>query len=182
MAETTTIARPYARAAFEEGYASGELPRWSDLLQTATVVAADPSMRVLLVTPQLAYRQKADLLLDICSQVCTDGIPAAGRNFLILLAQNHRLGALPHIVVLFEKLRAAAEKTIQAELVSAFPVTDAQRDQIAAGLQARLKRTIVLDCKVDESLIGGAIIRAGDLVIDGSVRGQLQKLATALHQ
>jgi F-type H+-transporting ATPase subunit delta len=182
MAEMTTIARPYARAAFEEAYASGELQRWSDLLQTATVVAADPAIRVLLVTPQLAYQQKADLLLDICGEVCTDGIPETSRNFMTLLAQNHRLSALPHIVVLFEKLRAVTEKTVQAELVSAFPVTDAQRDQIAACLQARLQRTILLDCQVDESLIGGAIIRAGDLVIDGSVRGQLQKLATALHQ
>ncbi len=178
----TTIARPYARAAFEDAYASGELQRWSDLLQAATIVAAEPSMRGLLVTPQLSYQQKAELLLDICSEVCTAGIPEAGRHFITLLAENHRLTVLPYIVILFEKRRAEAEKTVQAELVSAFPVTDAQRDQIAAGLQARLKRTILLDCQVDESLIGGAIIRAGDLVIDGSVRGQLQKLATALHQ
>ena len=182
MAETTTIARPYARAAFEEAEASGELKRWSELLQAAAVVAADPSMRALLATPQLSYQQKAELLLDICSAVCTDGIPEAGRHFITLLAENRRLAVLPYIVVLFEKRRAEVEQTVQAELVSAFPISDAQRDEIAEGLKARLKRTIMLDCKVDQSLIGGAIIRAGDLVIDGSVRGQLQKLATVLHQ
>ncbi len=182
MAETTTIARPYARAAFAAAFAAGELKLWSDLLQTATVVAADPGIRTLLATPQISYQQKADLLLDIGNEVCADGVPDAARNFITLLAQNRRLEVLPQIVVQFEKLRAEAEKTLQAELISAFPVSDKQRDTIAAGLQARLKRQVALECKVDQSLLGGAIIRAGDLVIDGSVRGQLQRLTTALHQ
>ena len=182
MAETTTVARPYARAAFEQAFATQELKRWSDLLQTATVVAADPSMRELLTSPQVGYQQKADLLLDIASEVCTDGIPEQARNFIVLLAQNRRLGLLPPIAALFEKLRAEAEKTVDAEVVSAFPVDDAQRDEIAQGLEKRLKRSILLHCKVDQSLIGGAIIRAGDLVIDGSVRGQLQRLGAVLQQ
>src|SRR5512143_1164136 len=151
MAETTTVARPYARAAFEQAFATQELKRWSDLLQTATVVAADPSMRNLLVSPQVGYQQKADLLLDIASNVCTDGIPEQARNFIVLLAQNRRLGLLPPIAALFEKLRAEAEKTVDAEVVSAFPVDDTQRDEIAQGLEKRLKRSILLHCKVDES-------------------------------
>ena len=182
MAETTTVARPYARAAFEQAFATRELKRWSDLLQTATVVAADPSMRNLLVSPQVGYQQKADLLLDIAGAVCTDGIPEQARNFIVLLAQNRRLGLLPPIAALFEKLRAEAEKTVDAEVVSAFPVEDTQRDEIAQNLEKRLKRSILLHCKVDEALIGGAIVRAGDLVIDGSVRGQLQRLGAVLQQ
>lgn len=182
MAETTTIARPYARAAFEAAFAAGELKPWSELLQAARAVADNADMRALLATPQIDYRQKADLLLEICQQVCPDGIPDAARNFMTVLAENRRLEALPQIVAQFEKLRAEAEKTVQAELISAFPVSDKQRDAIAAGLRARLKRVVALDCKVDSSLLGGAVIRAGDLVIDGSVRGQLQRLTAALRQ
>lgn len=181
MAETTTIARPYARAAFEEAQASGELNRWSELLQAAAAVAADASMRSLLANPKVNHQEKANLLLDICSEICKDGIPDAARNFIMLLAENLRLPALPQIAAIFEKLRADAEKTVQAQLVTAFAISDAQRKKIAKALKARLKRNVELECAVDNSLIGGAIIRAGDLVIDGSVRGQLDRLAAALR-
>jgi F-type H+-transporting ATPase subunit delta len=181
MAETITIARPYARAAFEQAYAAGDLNKWSALLQAAALVAGDASMRSLLGSPRLSSQERADLVLGICSEVCKEGIPEVGRNFVLVLAENRRLDVLPQISVLFEGLRAEAEKTIQAQLVTAFAVSDAQRKKVAKALKARLKRDVELECAVDESLIGGAIIRAGDLVIDGSVRGQLDKLAAALR-
>jgi len=180
MAEITTIARPYARAAFEQAHAAGELAPWSGVLQAAALIAAVPAARSLLASPKLSYADKAELVLGVCAEVCGDGIPPAARNFILLLAENNRLAVLPQIATIFEKLRADADQLVQAQVVSAFPVSEAQRDQIAQGLQQRLKRNVVLDCTVDASLIGGAVIRAGDLVIDGSVRGQLDKLAVAL--
>jgi F-type H+-transporting ATPase subunit delta len=181
MAETITIARPYARAAFEQAHATGELNRWSNLLQVAAFIAADPSMRSLLENPKLSAQEKSNLMLDLCGEVLKDDIPEAGRNFISLLADNRRLTVLPHITAIFETLRTEAEKTIQAQLVTAFTITDTQRKKIAKALKAKLKRNVELECTVDESLIGGAMIRAGDLVIDASVQGQLERLAAALR-
>jgi len=182
MAETITIARPYARAAFEQAQTTADgLAQWSDFLRIAALVATDETMRQTLASPQLTSAEKSDLFLNICSEVSGGDLPAGADNFIKLLAENARLSTLPYIVDLFERLRQEAEKTIQAELVSAFPVTDAQREQIAESLRTRLQRTVALECQVDPALLGGVIIRAGDLVIDGSVRGQLNKLAVALR-
>jgi F-type H+-transporting ATPase subunit delta len=184
MAETTTVARPYARAAFELAQAKkGGLKRWSDTLRIAAVVAADENMRLALASPRLSTEEKADLFLGICAAI-NDGkdVFKDGRNFIKLLAENHRLYTIPEIATIFEELRKEAEKSVQAQIISAYPITDAQRNSIAKGLKAKLNRDVVLECAVDESLISGAIIRAGDLVIDGSARGQLAKLATTLRQ
>ena len=178
MAEIITIARPYARAAFEYAQAKkGGLKRWSEMLQLAAIIVADPAMHRLLANPKVSDEDKVNLILDIGGKTFSK----EGENFIRLLADNGRLTELPEILVIFEKLRADAEKTIHAELISPFDVTDEQRDKVAAALKARLKRDVVIESKIDESLIGGAIIRAGDLVIDGSARGQLAKLATALR-
>lgn len=182
MAETTTIARPYARAAFEQAQETGNLQACSDLLQLAALIITDKDMHQLLLHPKLGTREKAKLLLDMCSEIYRNDIPETVRNFIGLLAENRRLTAIPEIALIFEKLRAEAEKTIQAQLISAFAVTEEQRHKIAEGLKKRLKRDIVLESSVDESLLGGVIIRAGDLVIDGSARGYLNKLAAALSQ
>ena len=184
MAERTTVARPYAKAVFEQAQAKkGGLKQWSELLQVAALVATDESIRPVLASPRLSAEEKADLLLDICSEVYGNkNIWKQAGNFIKLLAENHRLNAIPEIMVIFERLRAEAEQTLHAELISAFEVSDEQRDRIAARLKEKLKRDIELEVSVDESLMGGAIIRAGDLVIDGSARGQLARLATALRQ
>ena len=191
MAETTTVvrptaaARPYARAAFEDAQAARELPLWSELLRVAAAIAADPALHRLLGpwNPVLRGEQKADLVGGLCRDV-RGGVeaPDAFVTFLKVLAENHRLHQLPSIAVLFERLRAEAESTVHAELVSSAAVTAAQRKILIKALKARFKRDIVLDCKQDESLIAGAVIRVGDLVIDGSARGRLDKLATALSQ
>ncbi|MCP5420498.1 MAG: F0F1 ATP synthase subunit delta [Gammaproteobacteria bacterium] len=182
MAEMTTVARPYARAAFEQAQASGELASWSDLLQTAAQAAADPALHALLAHPKLTPPDKAGLLLDICAAAQTEVLPDAGRNFITLLAENDRLDAIAAITEIFENLRADAEKSVHALMTAAFAVSDEQRQKITEALKQHLQRDVVLECAVDESLIGGAIIRAGDLVIDGSARGYLDKLAVALHQ
>jgi len=179
MAETITIARPYGRAAFEYAQArKGGLKKWSEMLSMATAVVQDPTMQAALDDPNRGSAEKAGLVLEVCG----DSLTKAGGNFIKLLAENHRLDLLPEILEVYEELRAEAEKTVDAELISAFPVDDAQRDRIAQALASRLQREVNLSCSVDESLIGGAIIRAGDLIIDGSAQGALDKLATALRQ
>ena len=189
MAETTTVvrpaaaARPYARAAFEDAQATNALPLWSELLQTAAAVAADPVMQRLLGAwnPTLRGDQKAELVAGLCRDL-RDGaeVPEVFVTFLKMLAEFHRLHQLPGITVLFERLRAEAESTLHAQLISAAAVTDTQRQSVATALKAKFQRNVELDCKTDESLIAGAVIRVGDLVIDGSARGRLDKLATAL--
>jgi F-type H+-transporting ATPase subunit delta len=179
MAETITIARPYGRAAFEYAQArKGGLKKWSEMLSTATAVVHDPAMQTILDDPARSSEEKAGILLEICGEALTK----AGSNFIKLLAENRRLNLLPDILEAFEELRAEAEKTVDAEMISAFPVDDAQLQQISQALSSRLQREVNLSCTVDETLLGGAIIRAGDLIIDGSAQGALDKLATALRQ
>jgi F-type H+-transporting ATPase subunit delta len=191
MAETTTVvrptaaARPYARAAFEEAQETGNLPLWSELLSTAAAVAADPALQRLLGpwNPRMRGDQKAELIAGVCRDVRGDEeVPEVFVTFLKMLAEFHRLHMLPSIAVLFERLRAEAESILHAELISSANVTDAQRDRVVASLKAKFQRDVALDCKIDESLIAGAVIRVGDLVIDGSARGRLDKLVTALSQ
>ena len=189
MAETTTVvrpaaaARPNARAAFEDAQAANALPLWSELLQTAAAVAADPVMQRLLGAwnPTLRGDQKAELVAGLCRDLRGGAeVPEVFVTFLKMLAEFHRLHQLPGIAVLFERLRAEAESTLHAQLISAAAVTDTQRQSVATALKAKFQRNVELDCKTDESLIAGAVIRVGDLVIDGSARGRLDKLATAL--
>ena len=189
MAETTTVvrpaaaARPYARAAFEDAQAANALPLWSELLQAAAAVAADPAMQRLLGpwNPTLRGDQKAELVAGLCRDLRGGAeAPEVFVTFLKMLAEFHRLHQLPGIAVLFERLRAEAESTIRAQFISAAAITDAQRKRVVKALKAKFQRNVELDCKTDESLIAGAVIRVGDLVIDGSARGRLDKLATAL--
>ncbi|MDG4597291.1 MAG: F0F1 ATP synthase subunit delta [Candidatus Contendobacter sp.] len=192
MAETTTVvrptaaARPYARAAFEDAQATQALPLWSELLQVTAAVAGDPTMQRLLGpwNPQLRGEQKADLVAGLCRDVrgAAEAIPETFVTFLKMLAEFHRLHLLPSIAVLFERFRAEAESVLHAELISAAAVTDAQRKRVTKALRIRFKRSVMLNCKTDPSLIAGAVIRIGDRVIDGSARGRLDKLATALSQ
>lgn len=177
MAETITVARPYAQAAFQFASAQQALKGWSDKLSLLAAIARDTAIRGLIDSPRVTEGQLADLVI----QVAGDLIDEKCANFVRVLADNHRLALLPEIAALFEIQRRKAEGRVQAELISAFPASDAQQAQVVESLRKRLGRDIELTCKVDTSLLGGAIIRAGDLVIDGSVRGKLQRLGTALN-
>ena len=176
MAETITVARPYAQAAFNYATEQQALREWSDMLALLAMVAADPDMVRVIESPQLTEKQLADLIIDVCGDRLTD----TGVNFVRVLADNRRLELLPDIAALFEIQRQEAEGTIKAELVSAYPATDEQQALIIESLRRRLGKDIELSCSTDAGLLGGAIIRAGDLVIDGSVRGKLQRLGSAL--
>ncbi|HKK06612.1 MAG TPA: F0F1 ATP synthase subunit delta [Gammaproteobacteria bacterium] len=178
MAEKSTIARPYAQAVFELARETKALAPWSDQLAYAGAVAADPAMQALIGNPSIERERLVQLFLDVCA----DKLDAAGQNFIRLLAENKRLELLPEIAEVYEAMRAEHEGSVEAEVITALPLDEAQQKQLADKLKQRLGRDVVLSVKTDESLLGGAIVRADDLVIDGTAAGQLTRLAnTLLH-
>ena len=176
MAELITVARPYAQAAFEFASAEQALKDWSEMLSLLAAIADDAAMHELIDSPHLTETQLADLFIQVAGENLNDNCA----NFVRVLASNGRLLLLPEIAALFEVDRRAAEGTVQAQLVTAFPASESQQAEVIASLRKRLGREVELSCSTDAELLGGAIIRAGDLVIDGSVRGKLQRLGTAL--
>jgi F-type H+-transporting ATPase subunit delta len=176
MAEILTIARPYAQAAFQFADSHQALGKWSDMLAFLAMVAADAEVTELVENPRMTETQLAELFISIGGERLDDN----SHNFIRLLAENRRLALLPEIAALFEIQRREAERTLRAELITAFPATEAQQASVAAALKQRLGRDIELVCTTDATLIGGAIIRAGDSVIDGSVRGKLERLGNSL--
>ena len=176
MSELTTAARPYARAAYEIASNNNEVDQWTRMLSLCAAVAHDGKMQELLDSPTISWQQEAEIFQEVCS----DELSARGKNFIMLLAENHRLSLLPEITALFQYYRAQATGTVDAELISAQAVSNDQVSAIADSLSKRLGKKVTLTTQIDESLIGGAIIRAGDIVIDGSLRGRLDKLSTTL--
>jgi F-type H+-transporting ATPase subunit delta len=176
MAEKSTIARPYAEAVFQLAQAKSQLQEWSDMLQTVALIASDAEMQRIFGNTSVTKSQVADLVVDVAGTALNE----QGINLVKLLAENRRLTVMAEIAEQFELLKAEAEKTVEAEVVAASEVSQAQQNEIAAKLKARLGCEVSLKCSVDESLLGGAIIKAGDLVIDGSVSGQLNKLSVEL--
>ncbi len=176
MAESITVARPYAQAAFDEASKLGNLKGWSDTLQAAAQAVVNPEVRAIITSPRAVKSQIENLMLALCG----DKISATERNFIRLLIENQRLILLPDIATMFDALRAEAEKSVEVVVTSAFEMDEAQKQKIAVALKKRLGREIRLSTKIDRGLLGGVIIRAGDQVIDGSVRNQLSELANAL--
>ena len=182
MADFGTVARPYARALFDLASANGGLAKWSDALAAAAAVANDPSAKRVLARPDQTEQQRVALVQGVFEAV-PGGAPwlsREGTNLLQVLVENDRLAALPEIAAQFDALKAEAENTVKATLTSAVAVDAAIADKVAQALQKKLGRTVELKLEVDPALIGGAIIRAEDMVIDGSVRTRLQRLAESL--
>lgn len=173
MSQALTLARPYARAAFASARDSGMLSAWSESLEFAARVAADPQVASLLGDPRLDPA-------DAVSLLSPEGAHADFSRFLSLLADNHRLSLLPEIAGLYAELRAEAERVVKATVTSAVLLPDAELEAIKAALGKRFGRNVEVDTAVDASLIGGAVIVAGDVVIDGSLRGKLDRLQSAL--
>jgi F-type H+-transporting ATPase subunit delta len=183
MAQHESIARPYARAVFELGREGGTLGAWSALLSDATVAVAAPEVRTALDQPGERGERIARMLAEVCltdSEATVLAGNGQGLNFLLLLAENRRLEALPDIAQAFEQLRAEVENTMDVTLRAAAPVSEEQRARIVAALKQRFGRDVRLNFVLDESLIGGARLQADDHVIDGSVSTRLAKLASAL--
>lgn len=176
MADKSTIARPYAKAAFEEARDRGRLGPWSGALRTAAAVAADSRVQALIGNPRVTPEELAALVIEIAGAALDE----EGRNFVRVLAENRRLAILPEISALFDELKSEAEGVIDVTVTSAVPLDDSQRAKLTAALERRLRRSVRLQCATDPALIGGAVLRAGDLVIDGSLRGKLERIAYQL--
>lgn len=177
MAELSTLARPYGRAAFEYAMAAGDLAGWSEQLATAAAVSREEAMQKVLMSPSMTSEQQAQTFIEVCG----DALDDKGRNFIRTLAKNKRLSLLSEIHALFEAQKAAQEKSVDVEITTAFALGADAEQKLTQALTRRLEREVRLQTAVDEHLLGGVLIRAGDLVIDGSVRGRLAKLAEAMN-
>lgn len=185
MADNNTIARPYARAAFDIARAQDRLGPWSDALNVAGALLEDGKAAKFMASPKLTDAQRLEFLTGLIrsaggNNIVLDGSDKEGTNFLKLLIEYDRVDALPEIAEHFDGLKDAVENTVDVTVTSAVALSDAQQQQIAAALKARLGRDVRLTTETDDTLIGGAVIRAGDVVIDGSLRARLTGLANAL--
>jgi F-type H+-transporting ATPase subunit delta len=182
MADFSTVARPYAKALFDLATGAGSLPAWSAALGAAAAVVHDASAHRVLADPGLEHGQRAEFVRSIASALPGAGLldTAEGKNLLLLLAENDRLTALPEIAAQFDALKAQAENKVRVTLTSATPVDGELAGQITKALTQRLGRAVELQLEVDASMLGGAIIRADDMVIDGSVRTRLRRLAETI--
>jgi F-type H+-transporting ATPase subunit delta len=176
MADRITIARPYAKAAFAAAQRSARLGEWSTALNRAAEAVADPRLKGLIGSPKVTPAQVAELLIELAGS----GLDDNGRNFLKTLAANRRLGHLPEIAVLFERLKDEAEGSVVVSLTSAAPLSQTEQDRLSVALAQRFGRKVRVQSSVDPQLIGGAVVRAGDLTIDGSVKSKLERLAYEL--
>ena len=176
MAERITTARPYAKAVFALARQTSSLANTAEGLGLGARVVADPRVHELLGSPHVTPAQLAELVNGIAGAKLDEN----GRNFIALLAQNRRLGFLPEIAALFERMKAEVENAVDVEVTSATALTPEQESRYAAALQKKLGRQVRLRTTVDQGLLGGAVLRAGDLVIDGSIKGRLERLATEL--
>jgi F-type H+-transporting ATPase subunit delta len=176
MAERTTTARPYAKAIFALARQSNRLVETSTGLLRAAETVLDPRVHDLLGSPHVTAAQLAELVNGIAG----DALDENGRNFVTLLAQNRRLGFLPEIAALFEQMKAEVENAVEVEVTSATALSPDQESRYAAALQKKLGRSVRLHTRLDPSLLGGAVLKAGDLVIDGSIKGRIERLATEL--
>ena len=176
MADRATIARPYARAAFAHARESKDFAGWSKLLGSAAIAASDSRVARLIGNPHVTGEELVELLGGFSGKAGGEG----GRNFLKALAENRRLALLPQIALQFEELRAEVEGVVDVEVIAAQKIAAPQEKKLAAALTKRLGREVRMHTRIDETLIGGAIVRAGDLVIDGSLKGRIERLGSAL--
>lgn len=176
MSDLTNVARPYAQAVFELARDNNDFASWGDQLDLLAAIASDHTMVELLKNPTFTTDQQIKLLLEVCG----DKLDPNGINLVKLLVSNDRVNALPDIAAVYAEKRAEAESVIEADMITATPIDDGQREAFASALQSKLGRSVKLNFEVDEDLIGGAVIRAGDWVVDGSVKAQLEQLVGAV--
>lgn len=174
--ELSTLARPYARAIFELAQESHALPAWSQTLRTLAAAVADPGIAALLADPRLSRSEVGEALAASLGGL----LDAQARNLVRLAAANNRVTLLPEIAREFEDLRAQAERRVEVAITTAAPVDEALRQKLVQSVRQRLAREVDVSWSIDPALVGGAVIRAGDLVIDGSVSGELGHLRQAL--
>lgn len=176
MSELTTAARPYAKAVHELAAAAGTQDKWSAMLAFMAAVVEDEAMAAAIARPDMEKGKLEELFLAVCS----DQLDEQGKNFARLLVENHRLVLVPQIAALFEIMKRESEGKVQARVVCAQELTEEQKSTIAESLGKRLGKDVEVETEIDAALLGGAIVYAGDLVIDGSISGRLKGLSAAM--
>ena len=176
MADTASIARPYAKAVFDLAQETSSFEGWSAALEQLAAISGDSGFSALVSDPRVEDSKITELLLDLTK----DALPENGANLVNLLVQNGRLGALADIHQLYGDLVAKAQATVNAEVLTAMALSEDQKSSLSSALEVRLGMKVNLEETIDASLMGGAIVKAGDMVIDGSAKGRLQKLTTVL--
>ena len=176
MQDKTTIARPYAQAVFETASEESKLTEWSDMLGLLEVIVTDAQMKAVLTNPKLDTKALTDLILGVCGKTLSE----TGSNLVKVLADARRLSLVPELYKLYEQLRAEAEGVIEVGVTSAYELSSEQQATISAAMAKRLGRKVEITNDIDDTLIGGMVIRAGDSVIDASVKGRLKELATQI--
>jgi F-type H+-transporting ATPase subunit delta len=176
MSELTTIARPYARAAFDYAVEQNRIEDWQAMLVFAAEVAKNES-----IVQLLNGSANAEQVTDIFVKVCDEQLDQYGQNLIKVMAENKRLNTLPEVSKLFAELKAEHDKEIEVSVLSAVELDAKQQASLSASLEKRLARKVKLNCRVDETVVGGLLIKAGDMVIDSTIRGKLDRLTTALQ-
>ena len=176
MSELTTVARPYAKAAFDFAVDKGVVAQWQEMLVFAGAVAQDDAINNIITSAM-----SADKLAEIVIGVCGEQVDENGQNLIKVLAENQRLQALPAIAELFNEFKADYDKEIEVDVKSALELDAKQQDALGKALEKRLARKVKLNCNVDPSVVAGLVIKAGDMIIDGSVHTKLNRLSDALQ-
>ena len=177
MQETATLARPYAQAVFERAREGGQWDEWSGALVFLRLLMQDPMMHKIALDPRIERSKLERLIFDLAGDRLTPEV----RNLIRVLLDAGRLQILPEIARLFEELRAEAQGSVDVEVISAFDLSAEQEQVIAAAVKRRVGKDLKVTTRIDRGLIGGAIVRVGDLVIDASLRGRLQQLSTRFN-
>ena len=176
MSDLTTIARPYAKAAFDFAVENQQLDQWSEMLVFAAEVANNEQIHEL-ITSSLSAEQLAEIFIGVCGEQFDEH----GQNLIKVMAENGRLRAIPDVCAEFHVLKKDYESKVDVEVISATELSEQQKTDIINKLEQRLERKVLLNCSIDETLLAGVVIRAGDLVIDNSARGRLDRLSDALQ-
>lgn len=176
MSELTTVARPYAKAAFEYAVESKAVDNWLEMLVFAAEVSLNPT-----ITEHLSGGMGVEQAQELFLNVCGEQLDSKGQNFIKVLAENGRLLVLPQVVAEFSSLKAEFDKEIAVDVTSAVELSTEQQTTLSAALEKRLARKVKLNCNVDVNVVSGLIIKAGDMVIDGSIKGKLNRLATTMQ-
>jgi F-type H+-transporting ATPase subunit delta len=177
MPITKSIARPYAKAAFEYALEHDNVPAWSEFLKYAAQFVRDDRVKHILQHPEVTAKEAENLMLNLCR----GQMDSQRHNFIMILATNRRLTLLPDIATLYENQRKEQEQAVSVNIITAMALNSVQKEKLLQALKIRLQRIIISHFRVDPSLLGGVIIHAGDFVIDGSVRGKLDRLKLELE-
>jgi len=178
MAELATLARPYAEAVFELAKETNSLDTWSGTVSFYANVVADPDMQAVMANPRTGKAKVADILTDLATE---QSISTEGQNLIKVLLENDRLATIPYLAVQYEQLKNEYEKTLKVEVISTHAVDSDQQQELENVLKARFGKDVEVNVTIDEALIGGWIVRAGDQVIDMSIKGRLQQLGAELR-